>query len=149
MTSIECVHIDQQYTPEIQQVFRALLSGASGVTIIQPNPFVIEKARQLRWVHDIVLKPMDSFHVASALEAECVEFVTTDGAILKRVNPINAKNLPLRAILAADTAYLSDKHRQAVLALENAPKPKPTEVEASIPMAPEPKGRKIKRPFED
>jgi hypothetical protein len=114
----------QTVHPEIQQIFKALLSGASGVISIQPDPFVIERARQLLWVHNIALKPMDILHVASALEVGCVELITTDSGILNKMkaSEINGKNLPLRAILAADTAYLGEKYRQAAMTLENAPK---------------------------
>jgi hypothetical protein len=137
MTSIECIHINRQYSPEIQQIFKGLLSGASGVIIVQPDPFIIDRARELRWVYNIELKPMDSLHVASALEVGCVELITTDNLILNRLKAteIKAKNLRLRATLAADTAYLDEKYRQG--SLEAAP-------QAVVPEKPPPRGRRIK-----
>lgn len=118
LTAIECVHIDKEYPPEVQRVFRTLLSGASGVILVQPDPFVIERARELRWIHKIELKPMDSLHVACALEAGCAELITTDTKILNRLRSpqLNGANLGLKAILASQTGLLPDKYRQGNLA---------------------------------
>jgi predicted nucleic acid-binding protein len=117
LTMIECIHIDQEYSPEVQRIFRGLLSGASGVIPIQPEIFVAERARELRWTHKIHLKPLDSLHVASAIEVGCTEIVTTDGKILTRLKAgqLNGKNLGIRAILASETNLLPDKYRQQKL----------------------------------
>ena len=117
LTSIECVHIDQEYPLEVQRIFKALLSGASGVIPVQPDPFVTERARDLRWIHNIALKPMDSLHVACALEAGCTELITTDTKILNRLKSaqLNGANLGLKAILASQTGLLPDKYRQGNL----------------------------------
>lgn len=112
LTTVECLHIDKQYTPEIQRIFKTLLSGASGVIPIQPDPFVVGRARDLRWVHNLILKPFDSLHVAAALEVGCTEFITTDGLILKRFDAVNGAKLRLRAILAGDTGLLPDNYKQ-------------------------------------
>jgi predicted nucleic acid-binding protein len=112
LTTVECLHIDRQYTPEIQRIFKTLLSGASGIIPIQPDPFVVERARDLRWVHNLTLKPFDSLHVAAALEVGCTEFITTDGGILKRFDQLNSASLGLRAIMAADTRMLPEGYKQ-------------------------------------
>lgn len=112
LTIVECLHIDQQYTPDVQRIFKTLLSGASGVILVQPDPFVVERARDLRWIHNLTLQPFDSLHVAAALEVGCTEFITTDGGILKRFNPINGAKLGLRAIMAADSSALPEGYKQ-------------------------------------
>jgi PIN domain len=120
LTTIECLHIDKQYTPEIQRAFTTLLSGASGVIPVQPEIFVIERARDLRWIHKVELKPLDGMHVASALEAGCVELITTDEGIHKKMKgpEITALNVGLRAILASQTQTLPAQYRQDQMALK-------------------------------
>jgi predicted nucleic acid-binding protein len=119
LTITECLHVDKQYSTDVQRIFRALLSGASGIVPIQPDIFIVERARDLRWVYDIVLKPMDSLHVASAVEVGCAEFITTDDRILKKIDPaqISAAHLGLQAVLASDSGVLPDGYRQAVMKL--------------------------------
>lgn len=117
LTIAECLHIDQEYPPEVQRIFRILLSGANGVIPVSPDLFVVERARDLRWIQKIALKPMDSIHVASALEAGCTELITTDQKMLKRLRSgaLNAAELGLRAILASETTLLPDEYRQGRL----------------------------------
>lgn len=117
LTLTECLHVNQEYSDEVQHTFKVLLSGASGVIPIQPDIFIIERARDLRWVHNIALKPLDSIHVASAIEFGCAEFVTTDEPVLKRVNGINGAHQNIQAILASCTDLLPDEYRQAKMSL--------------------------------
>lgn len=81
MALVECLHCGKRYDEEVQDLFRRLLtSGGSGVTLVQTDIFVCERARDLRWSDHIHLTPIDSVHVASALEMECREFLTPDGS---------------------------------------------------------------------
>ncbi len=74
----ECVHLDGDYDVDTQAFFSGVLLSGSMVTLVQSSVFVAEYARDLRWKHEIFLKPIDSLHVASALDAGCTEFLTWD-----------------------------------------------------------------------
>ncbi len=51
--------------------------------LVQDSIFVAERARDLRWKHNIRLKGADAIHVASAIEAQSTEFLTWDTDISK------------------------------------------------------------------
>lgn len=114
----ECLHADGQIDERTQRLFRGLLtSGTSGVTPWQIDIFVLERARDLRWQHGINLKPADSIHVATALEASCEEFITWDGlnstrpkTLLKAAPAIAA--LGLKVLLPTDTQSIPSEYRQ-------------------------------------
>lgn len=86
----ECVYVKDLSKPqeeqtvlteEVKRLFRGMLlsgSGRSGVIPVQPTPLIVEGARDLRWVHEITLKPMDALHASTALEMKCTHLVTTD-----------------------------------------------------------------------
>jgi hypothetical protein len=84
------------------------------VTLIEPDVFVAEDARDLRWKHEIPLSGADGLHVASALSVGCSEFWTTDE---KRKSPIHQSSklmaLGLMAIKPSQTGLLSDERRQS------------------------------------
>lgn len=116
MTITECLFIKSDnnniiLNPEIKRLFTGLLtSGKGGVISIQPTMYVIERARDLRWVYDIPLKPMDSIHIASALELKCSEFITDDEGIHSQAAKLNDHGLKI--INAKNTQLLPSQYRQ-------------------------------------
>ena len=115
----ECVATDPGQTnipDDTKQLFRRLLMSGRHVTLIQPTPFVGERARDLRWDHGILLRGADALHVASSLEVGCAEFLTTDGQISKSkmqaaISPLEA--LGLKVVRGSDTRALPGHYRQA------------------------------------
>src|SRR5690606_20789210 len=99
----------------IQRLFRAMLtSGRGGVIPYQADYFVMERARDLRWKHSITLKPADSIHVATALEAGCDEFITWDG-VNKRASPVKAAPLLAKfglSVITPDKVSIPDDYRK-------------------------------------
>jgi predicted nucleic acid-binding protein len=92
----ECVSAGDDWSKDIQEFFIGVLSSGRMFRLVQDSIFVAERARDLRWTHNLVLKGADAIHVASALEAECTELISWDGdlnnqrsiekaAILKRL----------------------------------------------------------------
>lgn len=88
LTVAECTYVNEQpdgvqkqiiLNDEVKALFKGmLLSGKSGVMPVQATPSIVERARDLRWVHGAPTKPMDAIHVATALAMKCTHFVTTD-----------------------------------------------------------------------
>lgn len=115
----ECTHIQGEDNPsdKTKRFFDTLLvSGKSGVELVQPILAIIEKARNLRWVHGIPLKGApDAIHVASALISECGELLTTDKKILNKNDKLH--ELGLKVCEPEETALLPDKYRQEDLPL--------------------------------
>jgi predicted nucleic acid-binding protein len=114
----ECTHVgEEQISEEVKELFERLLTSGRHVTLIEPDVFVAEDARDLRWKHDIPLSGADAMHVASALSVKCQEFLTTD---VKRKGPIHqaAKIAPLglSIISPSKTGYISDERRQIAIA---------------------------------
>jgi predicted nucleic acid-binding protein len=67
---------------ETQRFFSELLtSGGSGVSLVQPTRTILDRARDLRWRHEFTFKPIDSIHVATAIQMQCVELLTRDEKI--------------------------------------------------------------------
>jgi hypothetical protein len=117
MSVVECTAADGDITAEVQSLFIGLLtSGKSGVLLLQSDIWVAERARDLRWKHGINLKCPDSIHVASAIEANCAEFITMDGvggskkSILKSANALAA--LSINALPPDQTKFIPDEFRQ-------------------------------------
>lgn len=114
----ECIHADGKHDEEVRRLFRGMLtSGRSGVVPWQADIFVLERARDLRWKDGINLKPMDSIHIASALEAGCDEFITWDGVGLRKRQSImkatdKLKKLGLSVIAPDKTRSIPDEYRQ-------------------------------------
>lgn len=90
-----------------------LLSGNSPVRAIQPSIFVLDRIREMAWQKEIFLKGFDSLHVASAIEAECKEFLTTDD----RIGADNRRKLVdaygLTVCKPTETKLLPEKYKQS------------------------------------
>lgn len=116
----ECTHVDGSADESTQQFFRRFLSAGSLIKLAQDSIFVAEKARDLRWDHDVRLSGMDAIHAATALDAGCKEMISWDGGIagtkLAEAVP-KLKALGLWVIAPSDSTQLPRKYRQGVLKL--------------------------------
>lgn len=124
LSVVECTHVKDMSKPEndrivmtdeVKRLFRGMLlsgAGRSGVMPVQPTPRIVESARDLKWVHEALLNPMDAIHVASAIAMECTHFITTDG--LKSIDILKSLNL---VVCTADGVahLLPDRYKQLAL----------------------------------
>jgi len=120
LTVAECLHAENNIGPEVQRVFTGLLTSGQYVRLVTPDPFVAERARDLRWNHGIVIRGRgaDYLHVASALHAGCSEFLTTDGrtdgrGIISQADQLRPLGLAVR--LPSQTTILPAHRRQEQL----------------------------------
>jgi predicted nucleic acid-binding protein len=86
-----------------------LISGKSGVSLVQQTISISRQARDLRWVHEMNLKGADSIHVASALSMKCSEIWTGDKGISKRPQ---LTSLGLSPVRPASSRLVSDEFNQ-------------------------------------
>lgn len=115
ITVAECTHLKEANrpipSPEVRSFFDSLLcSGKAGVMLTQATYSIVEKARDLRWIHGITLKGMDSIQAASAIERDCVELLTTDNKFF--TNAAKLQELGLRVCQPCETKLLPEKYRQ-------------------------------------
>lgn len=112
LTIAEAVHIGDVPPPQNVKDFltRLILSGEDGVLAVEPDPFVIERARDLTWIDGIKEGAMDRIHIASALHVGCSEFITFDGRIAKRVGRDSIGQLKLRK--ATESSLLPPEYLQ-------------------------------------
>lgn len=138
LTVAECLVVKDESDPkghravltdEVKRLFEGmLLSAKSGVMPVQPTPRIVKSARDLRWEHAATFQPMDSLHIATAIDMKCGYFLTTDGKI-KLENAAILKALGLVVCTADEIAdRLPSKYRQLPL---DAPKAKGVAVSAS------------------
>ena len=120
----------------MKQLFLSLLTSGQYTRLVQPDVFVCERARDLRWDHGINLSGADAIHVASAIEAECGEFLTTDQRAKSPLRQAAAlAALGLRVVRPSGTQVLPDEFRQERL----------TEVPPAAPKPPKARRRRHKR----
>jgi len=120
LTITECVYlgVEPDKIPDAltQRFFsELLLSGKSGVTPASPSLSIMERARDLRWKKRIILKPMDSLHVATALHHHCREILTHDKDMHSDSVRLKLEEMGLNVVLPRDTALLPEKFRQSDL----------------------------------
>ena len=108
----ECTTTDGKVTPAVKDQFNRLLTSGQYVILVQPTPFVMTDARDLRWKHELTLRGADAVHIASALDRKCEEFITTDGQGKKLQAKKKLQALGLRLICGRETTCLPDKYRQ-------------------------------------
>lgn len=115
LTVAECTHADGDISEDVKNLFRAILTSGQYVRLVQPDQFVAEDARDLRWKHDISLKGADGIHVASALSMGCKELITTDDEQKKISDKPKIEALGLKILSASDTQLLPGKYLQRTI----------------------------------
>jgi predicted nucleic acid-binding protein len=123
----ECTHIKDDtdptniqviYDQTLQEFLRRLISSGTLIKLVQDSVFVAEKARDLLWKHGLRLKPADSIHIASALDAECGEFLSWDTDVNKqnmadKISKLRAEGLAV--ILPSQSQILPVEYKQGHL----------------------------------
>lgn len=118
----ECSHAgDGDISEPAKARFDRLLMSGQYVRLVQPTPFIGQAARDLRWVHKIEIRGADALHLASAIDVECSEFLTTNGKILKLQEFGKLPPLGIDVRKPRETQNLPDKYRQLGLEVENGP----------------------------
>ena len=91
LTIAEATHIGETPVPIIiQRAFDALLTSGQYCFLVQDTPFISMDVRNLRWKDSIALRGADSIHLASAIDRECVEFISLDRKF-KRIDAYSAQ----------------------------------------------------------
>lgn len=84
---------------EDKRVIESVLTSGKVFKLVPDSFFIGRNARDLMWVNGIELTGADAIHVASALEAKCDEFITTDSEIVAAAEKLKAKGL---LVISAD-----------------------------------------------
>lgn len=107
---------------EIKKLFRAILTSGRVVKLIQPDIFIAQDARNLRWDNGLTLKigAIDLIHFASAASPKigCSEFLTTEFLnkhMLAKLKIEQTTNLKI--IRPSSTAHLPAEYLQEKLSL--------------------------------
>ncbi|MFI5015267.1 MAG: type II toxin-antitoxin system VapC family toxin [Hyphomicrobiales bacterium] len=108
----ECTAAGTNVNAQVKSSFTRLLTSGQYIVLVQPTPFIMEDARDLRWTHGIILRGADAVHIASALDRKCEEFITTDGQLKKMNAAPKILTLGLRVIRGAVTQCLPPKYLQ-------------------------------------
>jgi predicted nucleic acid-binding protein len=111
----ECTHVEGDTSQKVRNEFNDLLLSGQYLVLVEPTPFIMTDARDLRWGKALTLRGADAVHVASALNRKCEEFITTDKQIAKLNSNTAIVRAGLRAIAGRDTKCLPDKYRQGIL----------------------------------
>jgi predicted nucleic acid-binding protein len=113
----ECVAAGKDYGADVQEFFLGVLTSGAMFKLVQDSIFVAERARDLRWVHHIELSGMDAIHVASAIDAQCTEFLTWDKEITDSAPAL--ANLGIRVTTPSQTKFLPPLYMQTKPGLFN------------------------------
>jgi hypothetical protein len=117
LTIAECTHVNEVDGPskETRELFVEFLTSGSVVHLVEPDLFVAERARDLYWQDQILLKGADSLHVASAVLDGCIEFLTLDGKIQRQEKFAAAipllRKVGLAVIRPSQTSRLPNEYR--------------------------------------
>jgi hypothetical protein len=100
---------------ETKQLFSDFLWSGQYVELVAFDPFVAERARDLRWVDNVKIKNNDAIHVATGLIERAVEFLTVDEKLKTRFAPLmtEMRNAGMNAIVPSQTGQLSEERRSA------------------------------------
>lgn len=128
VTIAECTHVTDTVASkrildeEVKKLFRSLLTSGKVVRLVQPDVFIAEEARNLRWDHQISSKigANDLVHLASAGNDKiaCSEFLTTEFTTKHPQAKLKLESvLGLRIIRPSATSHLPMEYLQESLSL--------------------------------
>ncbi len=127
LTSAECICVKDEsvadkhtrvMTDEVKRLITGMLqSGKSGVEAVQATPAVVNRSRDLEWMHGARFNTMDSLHIATALVTGCDYFITTDDKLDKWGGVQIIKKLGLGVCRADAIANLLPDGNQNLLPL--------------------------------
>lgn len=105
----EVWHLSEKPPPEEhKRIINAVLNSGQIFKIVNESIFITERARDLNWIHGFEFKAGDATHLASALEAGCVELLTNDRDFLNR--KIEIQKLGILVLRASDSSYLPNEY---------------------------------------
>lgn len=115
ITVVECLHANNRFEDVVKNRFSRLLTSGQYVSLITPDVFIAEAARDVRWIHGIGMKPLDYIHIASAVDRGCAEFLTMDGDdMLKKKDKIKAE-LGIDVVTPLDSRLLPSSYLQMTM----------------------------------
>lgn len=121
LTVAECQHADGISDTRVQTLFKKLLTSGQYVILVQDTILIAERARDLRWVHNLRFKGADALHLASAAEMGCTEFVSTDSRYFDEPRRADIQTkLGISIIRAHETINLPMHYRQTDMYNGNA-----------------------------
>lgn len=94
-----------------------LISGKSGILLVQQTVSISRRARDLRWVEEMNMKGADCIHVASALSMNCDEIWTGDKGIANKPQLLTLGLIPQKP---SESKLLPDDYNQVKLDLGDA-----------------------------
>lgn len=116
---VECIRADEEPpTPvaeQTKQLFVDFLWSGQMIELVAFDPFVAERARDIRWVDQVNIKCADAIHVATALLEGAVEFLTMDDKLKTKFKALmpTLRNAGLSAIVPSESQHLSEERRSA------------------------------------
>jgi hypothetical protein len=110
LTVAECQHAGGICDARVQKFFKSILTSGQFVSLVQDTVIIADRARHLRWTHNLSFGGADSVHIASALEMGCSEFLTNDRDFLDKAEEISKLNI--RIVQPHDTVLLPSDYRQ-------------------------------------
>lgn len=116
---VECISAGEAFpepiADETKQLFSDFLWSGKYVELISFDPFVAERARDLRWIDNVKIKNNDAIHVATALLEGAQEFLTVDEKLKTRFAPLDGemRGAGMSAIVPSNTGLLSEERRSA------------------------------------
>jgi predicted nucleic acid-binding protein len=116
---VECISAGESYPEPIaddtKQMFSDFLWSGVYVELVAFDPFVAERARDLRWADNVKIKNADAIHVATALMEGAVEFLSFDQKLKDRYAPLEQqmRGAGMAAIVPSLTAHISEERRSA------------------------------------
>jgi predicted nucleic acid-binding protein len=116
LSTAECVAIEmgQSQVPQAaQDAFKRLLLSGQYFRLVTPTPQTSITVQEFRWKHGLVIGGADAIHLASALETNCQEFISTDERLKKpKIQAAKEAINSLRLIRGAQTQVLPASYLQ-------------------------------------
>lgn len=119
LTIAECLHAGDGFIDDnVRDLFDKYLTSGRVVKPVDAGYFIAIDARDLYWKYDILLSGADAVHVATAIKANCREFITTDSRLQKKkfsdaITSIEKQGI--KVVRGSETKLLPPSYRQGPL----------------------------------